>query len=131
ESGIVAVTQEIYDEMVHIGGTVGQCIKDHKANLLLEVGEDWAWKEYIAHSNKMQDTHREFIREYCGGAKRTVCLNDISIIALAKALDIPVVSMEGRVTAGAKKLHIPDVCDRESVEHLDFSQFLRREKLKF
>jgi hypothetical protein len=65
------------------------------------------------------------------GSRKTVCLNDISIIALAKTLNVPVVSMEERVTAGSKKLHIPDVCDLEGVEHLRFSEFLRKEKLKF
>lgn len=131
QSGIIAVTQEIYDEMEHIQGSVGQCIKDHKADLIMEVGDDWDWGTYITHANKMEDTHRDFISEYCGGSKKTVCLNDISIIALAKALSLPVVSMEEKVTAGSKKLHIPDVCDLEGVEHLRFSEFLRREKLKF
>jgi hypothetical protein len=43
ESAIIAVTQEIYAEMEHIPGTVGQCIRDNKANLIMEVGEDWDW----------------------------------------------------------------------------------------
>ena len=43
QPGIIAVTQEIYDEMPHIQGSVGQCIKDHKADLLMEVGDDWDW----------------------------------------------------------------------------------------
>ena len=131
QSGIIGVTQEIYEEMEHIPGSVGQFIKDHKADLLMEVGEDWDWGTYITHTNKMEDTYHDFISEYCGGSKKTVCLNDISIIALAKTLGIPVVSMEEKVTAGSKKLHIPDVCDLENIEHLNFSKFLRKEKLKF
>jgi hypothetical protein len=131
KTGLIAVTQEIYQEMEHITGSVGQCIKDNKASLVMEVGEDWDWGTYITHANKMEDNRREFISEYIGGSKKTVGLNDLSIIALAKTLSIPVVSMEVRVTAGSKKLHIPDVCDRESVEHLTFSDFLRKEKLKF
>ena len=97
----------------------------------MEVGDDWGWGSYITHVNAMEDAHHDFISEYCGGSKKTVCLNDISIIALAKTLRLPVVSMEERVTAGSKKLHIPDVCDLEGVEHLQFSEFLRKEKLKF
>jgi hypothetical protein len=39
--------------------------------------------------------------------------------------------MEEEVTSSSKKRHIPDVCKIEGVEHLTFSDFLRREKLKF
>jgi hypothetical protein len=130
-SGIIAVTQEIYDEMVHITGTVGQCIKQNKNNLLLEVGEDWDWGGYIDHCNKMEEDHKDCISEFIGGTKKTVGLNDISIVALGKTLKLPVVSMEVEVTAESKKLHIPDVCKLQSVEHLTFSQFLRKENFKF
>jgi hypothetical protein len=130
-SGIIAVTQEIYDEMEHIPGSIGQCIKENKANILMEVGGDWNWGAYITHVNKMQDDYHDFISEYTGGSKKTVCLNDISIVALAKTLKIPVVSMEEPVTIGSKKLHIPDVCKLESIEPLRFSEFLRKENLKF
>jgi Domain of unknown function (DUF4411) len=131
ESGIIAVTEEIYGEMLHIPGSVGQCIKDNKDELLMEVGGDWDWNSYINHLNQMEDDHHDFISENIGGTKKTVCLNDISAVALAKTLDLPIVSMEERVTVGSKKRHIPDVCDIEKVDHLSFSEFLREEKLKF
>jgi hypothetical protein len=132
KAGIIAVTQEIHDEMVQIYGTVGQCIKDNKESLLMEVGGDWDWNTYIDHVNRMGDDHKEFISEYNGGSKKTVCLNDISIVALAKTLKVLVVSMEAPVTAAStKKLRIPDVCALEAVEHLRFNKFLRKEKLKF
>lgn len=132
ESGIIAVTQEIYGEMEHIPGSIGQCIRQKKTELVMEIGGDWDWGTYITHVNRMEDDHHNFISEYTGGSRKTVCLNDISIIALAKTLHLPVVSMEERVTSTSKrKLHIPDVCDLEFVEHLNFSDFLRREKLKF
>jgi Domain of unknown function (DUF4411) len=52
----------------------------------------------------------------------------MSIIALALALEVPVVSMESYVTArDAKKQHIPNICAREEVEHLTFNGFLRME----
>ena len=130
-SGIVAVTQEIFEEMEHIPGAVGASIKANKANILMEVGEDWDWQSYIDHSNKLQDTHHDFISEFIGGSKKTVGLNDISIIALAMTLRVPVVSMEKPVSAGSKKLHIPDVCKIEKVDHLNFSDFCRKENLKF
>jgi len=133
ESGIIAVTQEIFEEMEHIPGTVGQCIKDNKANILLEVGEDWDWDwgTYIDNCNNMEDQHKDAISEFIGGTKKTVGLTDISIIALAKTLKLPVVSMESPVTSQSKKLHIPDVCKLQSVEHLTFSEFCRKEGLKF
>ena len=130
-SGIIAVTQEIYDEMESIPGSVGQSIKDNKANILLEVGEDWDWGKYIDHCNKMEDDHHDAISEFTGGSKKTVGLTDISIIALAKTLNIPVVSMEKPVSDQSKKLHIPDVCKLQKVDHLTFSQFCRKENMKF
>jgi len=130
-SGIIAVTQEIYDEMNSIQGSVGQAIKSNKDHLLMEVGEDWDWGTYIDHCNRMEDVHHDYISEFIGGSKNTVGLVDISIIALAKTLGTPVVSMEKPVSSQSKKLHIPDVCKLEKVEHLTFSQFCRKENMKF
>jgi len=36
-SGQIAVTKEIYDEMTHIPGSVGDCIRDNEQKLVLEV----------------------------------------------------------------------------------------------
>jgi hypothetical protein len=130
-SGIIAVTQEIFDEMDSIPGSVGESIKSNKANMLLEVGDEWDWGAYIDHCNKMEDDHRDFISEFIGGSKKTVCLNDISIIALAKTLNIPVVSMEKPVSSDSQKLHIPDVCKLQNVDHMTFSEFCRKETMKF
>jgi hypothetical protein len=130
-SGIIAVTQEIYDEMEHIPGTVGGSIKANKSNILLEVGEDWDWGTYVDHCNKLEDDHRDVISEFIGGSKKTVGLTDISIIALAKTLKIPVVSMEKPVTSQSKKMHIPDICKIDKVDHLSFSEFCRKENMKF
>src|SRR5262249_19409221 len=38
EGGMFAVTTEIYDEMIHITGTVGECIGAKEAALVLEIG---------------------------------------------------------------------------------------------
>lgn len=130
-SGIIAVTQEIYDEMEHIPGSVGASIKANKSNILMEVGEDWDWGTYVDHCNKLEDDHHDFISEFIGGSKKTVGLTDISIIALAKTLKVPVVSMEKPVTSQAKKMHIPDICKIEKVDHLSFSEFCRKENMKF
>jgi hypothetical protein len=130
-SGIIAVTQEIFTEMESIPGPVGESIKSNKSNILMEVGEDWDWGAYIGHCNRMEEDHRDYISEFTGGSKKTVCLNDISIIALAKTLGIPVVSMEKPVSNDSLKLHIPDVCRLENVDHMTFSEFCRKEEMKF
>jgi hypothetical protein len=130
-SGIIAVTQEIFTEMESIPGSVGDAIKANKENILLEVGEEWDWGAYIDHCNRMEDEHHDKISEYCGGSKKTVGLNDVSIVALAKTLNIPVVSMEKPVSDKSDKLHIPDVCKLQKVDHLTFSEFWRKEGKKF
>ena len=127
--GSIAVTEEIYDELTHIPGDLGECIKEHKAALLLEVGdESWDGETYIAHGIRMQDDHQKFIREFNGGGKGTVGLNDVSIIALAKTLKLPVVSMEKpKAHASQKKRTIPDICAAENVTHMTFNDLLRAE----
>lgn len=129
ESGVIAVTTEIYEEMTHIPGMVGECIKANRNNLLLEVGHSgWSWGAYVASASTLQITHRDFISEFTGGSPRTVGLNDISIIALAQSLGLPLVSMEVRVVdPSARKRKIPNVCDIESISHFDFNGFLRAE----
>jgi Domain of unknown function (DUF4411) len=132
-SGIFAVTAEIYDEMTHITGTVGECIIANKAALLLEVSEgDWDWESYTKHTTRMQDDYKQFISEFNNGLKGTVCITELSIIALAKTLAIPLVQMESAVNNDAsKKRRIPDICGIEKVDCLQFSQFCRKENLTF
>lgn len=127
EEGSIAVTTEIYDEMTHIGGQVGACIRANRKAMVLEVGDTgWDWSRYIQMTNAMQSAHREYISEFNEHVARTVGMNDISIIALAKALRLPLVSMETLVLGpNAKKRKIPNVCAIENVDHLDFTGFLR------
>lgn len=130
-SGVIAVTREIYDEMCHIGGVVGDCIKKNQGQLVLEVDQDdWDCYQYIEHVAKMQITYQKVISELNGNRKNTVGLNDISIIALGKTLRVPVVSMESETKqiSDAKK-RIPEVCQLEGVEHYNISRFLRAEKI--
>jgi hypothetical protein len=129
--GQIAVTAEIYDEMERMGGDFGQYVKDHKAEMLLEVGHaSWDWSAYKVRAAEIQTAHHDFISEYCGGSPKTVCLNDISIIALAKSLSLPLVSMESPVRQGSRKRRIPDVCLIEGVQPLNFNQFLRAEGIR-
>jgi Domain of unknown function (DUF4411) len=112
ESGMFAVTTEIYDEMTNITGTVGGCIRANAAALVLEIGEgEWDWDGYVGHVTRMQDEHRQFISDFNNNRKGTICLTDLSIIALAKTLKLPVVSMETAVrNAASLKRRIPDIC---------------------
>jgi hypothetical protein len=129
-AGKFAATAEIYAELTHINGDIGDCLKTNKAAVLLEVG-DAAWDSiaYLGHAARMQVDHAEFISENNGNRKGTVGLNDLSIVALGLTLGIPVVSMETKLPSHAKSRRIPNVCGLEGVEHLDFSDFLRREQI--
>lgn len=131
-NGQVAVTQEIFDEIIHINGGLGDYLNNSKNLILHEVDKgNWNWQGYLRHAGKMQADHRQFIREYCGGSPKTVCMNDISIIALAKTLNLPVLSMEKPVERNSRKRHIPDICQAEGVVHLNFNEYCRIERFRF
>ena len=128
EAGRLAVTAEIHDELTHLEGSIGDCIRTHKAELILEVAKgDWDWLAYIAHGIRMQADHHDYIAEYNGNRRSTVGLTDITIVALAKTLALPLISMESSAITSSMKRRIPDVCHIEGVEHLTFNDFLRRE----
>lgn len=131
-AGSLAVTGEIFSEMEHIQGEMGDCIRENEVNLLLEVNDSsWPFESYIEHAARMQVDHAKFIRENLGNKKGTVGLNDISIIALGKCLSLPVVSMEKRKAHQSAKLRqIPDICDVEKILHMTFNDFLRAEGIK-
>jgi Domain of unknown function (DUF4411) len=130
-SGKFAVTTEIYEELEHLPGPIGDCVKASKASLVLEVEEDsWDWPTYLAHIERMRVAYKDVISEYNGNRKNTVCLNDLSIIALAKTLGLPVISSEKKLQTtqdSKKRQKIPDICDREGVMHMSFNEFLRNE----
>ena len=133
EAGIFATTSEIYDhELLHIPGELGECIKANKPQLVLEVNAGtWDWRGYIAHSTRMNTAHHQFIWEYVdGNPKKTVGLNDMSIIALGKTLSLPVLSMETSAAKSPKHRRIPDICDAETMQHYWFNDFLRAENIR-
>ncbi len=128
-AGKIAVTTEIYDEMCHITGAVGACIKSHKAELVMEVDQKgWDTAAYIAHYNRMRKDHAEWIAEYSfKSPAKTICLPDLTAIALAKTLGLPVVSMESSAVGSPKHKRIPDICLLENVLHYAFNDFLEIE----
>jgi hypothetical protein len=132
--GTFAVTVEIYDELKHLPGPIGQCIATNDAELQMEVGdESWDWKTYLDYYEEMKVRHEAVISEYNGSRKGTIGLNDLTIIALAKTLGLPVVSSEKKTSVDQdsnKRQKIPDICDKEGVAHLNFNDLLRAENIK-
>ncbi|MFF0947905.1 DUF4411 family protein [Rhizobium leguminosarum] len=132
--GFIAVTPEIYDEMCHVTGDIGDMIKSTKGQLVLELGgAEWDWQTYVNNSKQLLATYEGCISEYTGGSAKTICLNDMTIVCLAKTLGLPLVSMENLVKEESQtnKRKIPNICRSEGIEHLTFSDFLRRENLSF
>jgi len=131
ESGRIAVTEEIYEELALLTGTTGASIVRSKTNLVMRVGAPgWNYSLYLTESARIQTTYARFISENVGGRRDTIGMNDISIVALAKSLGIPVVSMEVSVMASGRsgtKRRIPDICRSEGIDHLTFTDFMRRE----
>lgn len=132
ETGALAVTTEVYEEMLHIPGALGECIKDNKNKLVLEINSaDWDWKKYVEHSTRMNVAYRQYICEYTQlKPKKTVGLNDMSICALGVSLGLPVINMEKSAASSDKHRKIPDVCTAEGIRPLDFNDLLRAEGIK-
>ena len=130
-SGHVATTRELYDEMCRISGDFGECVRSQKDAILLEVGNpDWDSLSYIRNYDRMRQTHSQYISEYSHlNSRKTICLNDLTIIALAQTLNLPVVSMESSAGLSAQHRRIPDICLAESVQHFSFNEFLRAEQI--
>jgi hypothetical protein len=124
-----AATVEVYEELTHIQGPIGDCIRDNRLSLALEVDDaEWDGLAYLGHTNRMQTVHEKFIAEFNQNRKGMIGLTDLSIIALGKTLRLPVISMEKLVTdPNSERRKIPNICALESVEHLTFNDFLRRE----
>lgn len=130
--GDLACTAEIYEELTHLEGPIGDCIKDNEPNLRLEVGDaSWDFPTYLEHATRLQVEYAAFLRENHSGKKSTVGLNDLSIIALAKTLALPVISMEkAKAHQSDKWRQIPDICAAEKVPHMNFNDYLRAEGIQ-
>jgi hypothetical protein len=121
---------EIAEQYTYIEGAVGECLKENIPIMLYEIEQGhWDWKLYIGHFTRMSHEYKQFISEYNGNRKNTVDLDDVSIVALAKSLSLPVVSMEGfdGGQQSDKKMRIPRLCDCEGVTHYTFNDLLRLE----
>jgi hypothetical protein len=132
--GAFAVTVEIYEELKHLPGSIGDCIKGNEDAIQMEIEEEsWDWQTYLGHYEDMKARHEAVISEYNGNRKGTIGLNDLTIIALAKTLGLPVISSEKKANVGQesdKRQKIPDICDKEGVTHLNFNDLLRAEGIR-
>lgn len=128
--GVFCWNVEIADELACIPGPVGECLKSCKGTCCYDVGgRNWDWLSYLETVRLWKKKYHQYISEYNGGRKDTIGVNDLSIVALAKTLELPVVSMERPNTGpvSGKRLRIPDLCKSEGVEHLTFNGFLQAE----
>jgi hypothetical protein len=133
ESGELCWNKEIAEELESIPGNLGECLKKNNSKCCLEIGDgNWDWKKYLVHVNRITAVYRDFISENHNNRKNTIGLNDVSIVALAATLSLPVISMEkpNRSLESSKKMRIPDLCKAEKIQHMDFNEFLRANKIK-
>lgn len=73
---------------------------------------------------------KPFIAEYNKGRSRTIGRVDLSIVALAKTLQLPILSMEKPSGQhSAKRMRIPELCARENVTRLKFIEFMEFENI--
>ncbi|MBC6442579.1 MAG: hypothetical protein GDA53_05535 [Rhodobacteraceae bacterium] len=84
---------------------------------------------YLKTNDAWRKRFRDFISEYNGNRKDTIGLNDMSIVALADTLQLPLVSMEkpNPGVPSKTKLRIPDLCISVGVLHIDFNRLCRKE----
>jgi hypothetical protein len=132
-AGTFASTVEIYEELKHLPGPIGECLKANGDNVQMELEEDWNWAIYLNHYEEMKVRHQAVISEYNNNRKGTIGLNDLTIIALAKTLGLPVVSSEKKTSVdqdSGKRQKIPDICAKEGVVHLSFNDLLRAEGIR-
>jgi|SRR5579872_7307309 len=133
-AGTFAATTEIYEELKHLPGPIGDCLKANAANVQMEIEEEaWDWQTYLTNYAEMEARHYDVISEHNGNRKNTISVNDLTIIALAKTLGLPVVSSEKKTSVdqdSTKRQKIPDICAKEGVEHLSFNDLLRAEGIK-
>jgi hypothetical protein len=132
-AGTFAASTEIYEELKHLPGPIGECLKANSDNIQMEIEEDWDWQAYLVNYAEMEARHHDVISEHNGNRKNTIGVNDLTIIALAKTLGLPVVSSEKKTSVeqdSSRRQKIPDICAKEGVEHLNFNDLLRAEGIK-
>lgn len=130
--GAFCCNAEIAEQYTHIEGSVGDCLTNQIPTMLYEIGVgSWNWQGYLDNTNRMTTKYHQYISDYHSNRRNTIDLKDLSIVALAKTLNLPVVSMEGSDggQVSETKMRIPRLCICEAVRHLTFIDLLREEGL--
>lgn len=117
-------------ELRNFKGAIGDALRNRERFCRYRNGSpNWPYDDYSILLDDWKDKYRQYIREFNKNRKHTIGLADLSIVALAKTLELPVVSMErsNPDNPSMTKLRIPDLCNREDVPHLNFVEFLEAE----
>ncbi len=131
ELGAFAVTKGIFSELEMIEGGMGKFISENRKMMLMDRDGDWNEGEYLSIFEDFKERYRSVLSTPEVRKRRTIDQNDLSIVALGKAMRLPVITMESRpIQISQKRKRVPEICDLESVEWLTFNDFLRRENFK-
>jgi hypothetical protein len=132
QSQIFCWNEEIASELASIRGPVGDALNSCNGSCCYEVGKgSWNWAGYVSTNNAWRKQFQQFISEYNGNRKNTIGLNDLSIVALAHTLRLPVISMESQNLGqpSLTKMRIPDLCKAVGIQHYNFTQLCRKESI--
>ncbi len=119
ESGIVISSREVYDEIIMGRDALAEWVKQRKECFLPTTTDVQLMTRAIL--NK----HRGLVE---GGKKANSA--DPFIIALAIIKDSTVVTEEGK-NRSLTAPQIPDVCEKENIDCIEFITFLRRNGISF
>ncbi len=131
QSNLLCWNEEIDAELQLIQGKLHSVLKNASKQCCYKIDDTtWAWQSYLNTYKTWDAKYYAYISEYNNNRKNTIGKNDISIVALSKTLNLPLISMEVPVSVDAKKrLHIPDLCSKEGIKHLTFNELLIAEKI--
>ncbi len=130
ETEIFCWNPEIAEEMSSIYGIIGDALNSCNGSCCYELGKgSWDWIAYLKTYDLWKKQFGQFISEYHNNRKNTIGLNDLSIVALAHTLNLPIVSMEtpNLGQPSSTKMRIPDLCIAVDVQHLNFTYICRKE----
>ena len=76
----------------------------------------------------MRKAHEDWIADYTmKSPAKTIGLKDLTAVALARSLKLPLVSSESSAGDSHKHKRIPDICALENVVPYSFNEFLKVE----
>lgn len=131
EDGAFCWNQDIWEEMDgSIYGDIANSLQICQDNGgCFEIGQEhWDWNQYLRHVNNIGERYRHYISEYNNNRSSTIGVKDCSIVCLAKTLGLPVASMEKRtIHPSPIRMRIPELCEREGIQHFDLNELLRAE----